>query len=166
MGCCVSSPYTRRRYRDPGDLDEDYLPLRTFGGFRPGASVHVPDDVDGLFSTHILRDDDHRHLASDTGPILYEAELDLGYGFRCCRPLFCCCFFVPHCWVILARALLTCNFSFLSCDEVRCNLAAAVFQRACTLTHVYLIHCASAGLLLRTQRVRHAFVLPCLRKSH
>ena len=28
MGCCYSSPYSRRRYRDPADLDEDFVPIR------------------------------------------------------------------------------------------------------------------------------------------
>ena len=28
MGCCYSSPYSRRRYRDPADLDEDFIPIR------------------------------------------------------------------------------------------------------------------------------------------
>jgi hypothetical protein len=25
MGCCTSSPHGRRRYRDPADLDEEFV---------------------------------------------------------------------------------------------------------------------------------------------
>jgi hypothetical protein len=28
MGCCVSSPHSKRIYRDPADLDEEIVPLR------------------------------------------------------------------------------------------------------------------------------------------
>ena len=101
MGCCTSSPHARRKYRDPADLDEyvvpeDQLPLhrggqdavfvgrlRTFGRYRPN-SVWVPDDIDGLPSTHM---DDGEHLASDPDTLLYSAEIDNGRACRFARPL-------------------------------------------------------------------------------
>ena len=46
MGCCVSSPHSSRVYRDPGDLDEEIVPLRYFGTNRAGSNL-VPDDIPG-----------------------------------------------------------------------------------------------------------------------
>ena len=51
MGCCSSIPHTKRRYRDPADLDEIYvdenneeiiLPMREFGNYRAGLTNIVP----------------------------------------------------------------------------------------------------------------------------
>jgi len=90
MGCCSSIPHTKRRYRDPADLDEIYvdenneeiiLPMREFGNYRAGLTNIVPDDIDGLPSTHL-----YAHLATDPDTLLYEAEIDQGRAFRCIRP--------------------------------------------------------------------------------
>ena len=91
MGCCSSIPHTKRRYRDPADLDEIYvdedndeeiiLPMREFGNYRAGLTNIVPDDIDGLPSTHL-----YAHLATDPDTLLYEADIDQGRAFRCIRP--------------------------------------------------------------------------------
>ena len=65
MGCCTSSPHSRRKYRDPADLDEVVVPLREFGNYRNGTTNLVPDDIDGLPSTH-----NYKHLASDPDTLL------------------------------------------------------------------------------------------------
>ena len=112
MGCCASSPHSHRRYRivnaGHGDDDDDVYyddddavddefaavgdgqrapPLmRHFGTFRSGG-VTVPDDINGLPSTHILG-----YLPTSADPILYEAEIDQGRAFRSYRPVFFCLF--------------------------------------------------------------------------
>ena len=66
MGCCTSSPHSRRKYRDPADLDEVIeSPLREFGNYRNGETNLVPNDIDGLPSTHI-----YKHLASNPDTLL------------------------------------------------------------------------------------------------
>jgi len=65
MGCCSSSPHSRRKYKDPADLDEVIVPLRKFGQYRNGTTNIVPDDIDGLPSTH-----NYKHLASDPDTLL------------------------------------------------------------------------------------------------
>jgi hypothetical protein len=49
MACCCSSPYSARRYPYPEDdhLEEENVPIRTFGKYRSG-SVLVPDDIGGF----------------------------------------------------------------------------------------------------------------------
>lgn len=71
------------------------LPLhhRYFGTNRVGSNL-VPDDINGLRSTHM-----HHHLASDTDTILYEGEIDHGRAFECWRPyLLCTPLFLP--WIL------------------------------------------------------------------
>lgn len=90
MGCCSSIPHTKRRYRDPADLDEEIIPLREFGNYRNGLTNLVPNDIDGLPSTHI-----YEHLATDPDTLLYEAEIDQGRAYRCFRPWWCV-YLLPH----------------------------------------------------------------------
>eukprot|EP00986_Skeletonema_menzelii_P018973 scaffold27039_cov150-Skeletonema_menzelii.AAC.6 len=118
MGCCTSSPHSKRRYRDPADLDEVVIPLREFGNYRNGTTTLVPDDIEGLPSTHI-----YKHLATDPDTLLYEAEFDQGHAYRCCQP-WLAVFFLPAVWVYGAAK----GFDYIltgagcSCDEVVCWL--------------------------------------------
>mmetsp|Transcript_33374 Transcript_33374/g.73199 ORF Transcript_33374/g.73199 Transcript_33374/m.73199 type:complete len:491 (+) Transcript_33374:59-1531(+) len=149
MGCCTSSPHSRRQYRDPADLDEcvvpeDQLPLhrggqgdglllpvgrlRTFGRYRPN-SVWVPDDIDGLPSTHM---DDGVHLASAPDTLLYSAEIDNGRACRCIRPLHLMwCF--PPAWPFLAGYLCSQGIGFLTtscaCEEACCWVRKSYMTR-------------------------------------
>jgi hypothetical protein len=85
MGCCTSSPHSRRIYRDPADLDEEFVdPVRYFGTNRVGSNL-IPDDIDGLPSTHM-----EKHLATDSNRLLYQAEMDSGQAYRCYRPATLC----------------------------------------------------------------------------
>ena len=115
MGCCTSSSYSKRVYvrRDPGDLDEIEVPLRTFGTFRAGSNL-IPDDCGALPSTH-----QQEYLATTSDLILYEGEVDQGYGYRCLR-LEYFCLFCPWCWVYLASAGLNNIFAQCTCDEACC----------------------------------------------
>ena len=65
MGCCSSSPHSKRRYRDPADLDEVVVPVREFGNYRNGMTNLVPDEIEGLPATHI-----YKHLATDPDTLL------------------------------------------------------------------------------------------------
>lgn len=116
MGCCSSVPHSRRRYRDPADLDEAILPLREFGHYRNGTTNLVPDDIDGLPSTHI-----YKHLATNPDTLLYEAEIDQGRAFRCFRP-WICCYLLPHYWVYFVASGLFKIFHECTCDEACCWL--------------------------------------------
>lgn len=84
MGCCASSPHSSRVYRDPGDLDEEIVPLRYFGTNRAGSNL-MPDDIAGLPSTHM-----EEHLATNSNVLLYQAEMDSGQAYRCYRPIVLC----------------------------------------------------------------------------
>ena len=122
MGCCNSVPHSRRRYRDPADLDEEIIPIREFGNYRNGLTNFVPDDIVGLPSTHI-----YKHLASNPDTLLYEADIDQGRAYRCLRPwilLYAC----PHMWIYLIYSGLfggvckmCCNNDW-TCDEACCWL--------------------------------------------
>ncbi|KAK1735125.1 hypothetical protein QTG54_014191 [Skeletonema marinoi] len=116
MGCCTSSPHSRRKYRDPADLDEVVVPLREFGNYRNGTTNLIPDDIDGLPSTH-----NYKHLASDPDTLLYEAEIDQGHAFRCCQPwIAVVC--LPYFWVWAAARGLGQVLAGCTCDEVVCWL--------------------------------------------
>lgn len=90
---------------------------RYFGKYRVGSNL-VPDDVEGLPSTHI-----EQHLASNSEVILYEAEIDHGRAFRCLRPIFLV-FMTPTGWAWLAGAVANYGLGalcmYLSCDEACC----------------------------------------------
>jgi hypothetical protein len=114
MGCWPSSTYTSRRYRDPADLDEEIVPLRYFTTYRSN-SVTIPDDIDGLSSTHI----DHR-LGSDPNVLLYQAEIDHGQAFRCIRPCFAC-FVTPWGMIyVLSKGLSVLKCEIFTCDQALC----------------------------------------------
>ncbi|GAX15728.1 hypothetical protein FisN_3Hh203 [Fistulifera solaris] len=83
MGCCYSSPHSKRKYRrvDPGDLDEIDVPLRYFGTNRAGSNL-VPDDCSAFYSAYL---DDFLPVNAEV--VLYEAEIDHGQAFRCCSAL-------------------------------------------------------------------------------
>uniref|UniRef100_A0A7S1VK42 Uncharacterized protein n=1 Tax=Grammatophora oceanica TaxID=210454 RepID=A0A7S1VK42_9STRA len=127
MGCCVSSPHSRRVYLDPGDLDEEIVPLRYFSANRPG-SVHVPDDIVGLSSTWM-----QQHLATDQSLPLYQAEIDQGTAFRGLRP-FSACILSPwglaFCLTQLGNAC-----RFCPCDLTVCWLRKEYSTR--TWLHIY-----------------------------
>lgn len=115
MGCCASYPHSRRRYRDPADLDEEIIyPHRTFGVYRNGQTNLVPDDIDGLPSTHI-----HKRLATDPDTLLYEAEIDNGRAFRCYRP-WIAIYLCPCYWIYFASSGLSHFFGEFTCDEACC----------------------------------------------
>lgn len=116
MGCCTSSPHARRRYRDPADLDELWVPegqepLRTFGLYRNNG-VQVPDDIDGLPSSRLI----HK-LATNPDILLYEAEIDHGMAWRCLRPVWIIFGLVPPLW---PAALGCLQAGMCSCDEIPC----------------------------------------------
>mmetsp|Transcript_35186 Transcript_35186/g.51673 ORF Transcript_35186/g.51673 Transcript_35186/m.51673 type:complete len:518 (+) Transcript_35186:41-1594(+) len=117
MGCCASSPYTKRRYRDPADLDEAIVPLRHFGTFRNNSNV-IPDDIVGLPSTHIIP-----CLATDTSEILYDVEIDQGAAFGCLRPIILCLAF-PPCWVYCIPKVMASGVAailgYFDCDQACC----------------------------------------------
>lgn len=120
MGCCVSSPHSKRKYRDPADLEEEIVPLRYFGTFRNG-SVAIPDDIPGLPSTH-----HHAHLASDPGVLLYEGEIDQGHAFRFIRYLELL-LLLPVFFYVTIPALISAIYKTafghgLSCDQSCCWL--------------------------------------------
>ena len=103
MGCCCSSPYTQRRYRDPAtDEEEDFVPIRYFSTNRVGSNF-VPDDIGGLPSTHL-----QEYLASSKDVMLYQAELDHGKAFR----------FFSFQWLLFIKppGLI----EKMSCDEMCC----------------------------------------------
>ena len=74
---------------------------RYFGTNRVGSNL-VPDHIDGMPSAHL-----GAHLSTEKDTLLYEAEIDHGKAFRCCRPLFWLSYVVP--W---AQSSLLCP-----CDE-------------------------------------------------
>lgn len=114
MSWCCSSPYSARRYPypDDGHLEEENVPIRTFGKYRSG-SVLVPDDIDGLPSTCIPQG-----LASDPNEILYEAEIDQGRGCRALRPLLCVLTFLALPFAILYSCIKSVISSYgLNFDE-------------------------------------------------
>ena len=106
-------------------------PLRTFGRYRPN-SVWVPDDIDGLPSTHL---DDGQYLPTDPDQLLYSAEIDNGRAFRCFRPehvLWLC----PPLWpIILAGGINVMCQSCSTCDEMCCYVRKEYFKR--TFYRVY-----------------------------
>mmetsp|Transcript_26970 Transcript_26970/g.58481 ORF Transcript_26970/g.58481 Transcript_26970/m.58481 type:complete len:507 (+) Transcript_26970:93-1613(+) len=117
MGCCYSSPHSLRKYRDPADLDEEYVdedgnPIRTFGTLFRNSSVVIPDDIPGLPSTHYLGP----HLATDTDTLLYDAEIDNGRAWRCVRfanLLWVC----PCAWVYVISSGIGKMLKYFTCDE-------------------------------------------------
>lgn len=121
MGCAVSSFHSARRFRriDPADFDEEYLfsedefgPARSFGQYRVGGGNLPPDDRQGIPSPFVIQ-----HLASDPGPILYQAEMDHGLAYRALRPL--------GCWSVLLTILnpyRLCSGLLCSVDETCCWL--------------------------------------------
>ena len=116
MGCCSSVPHAKRRYRDPADLDEVYVPLREFGNYRTGSAITCPDDINGLPSTHI-----YDRLATDPDTLLYSAEIDQARACRCLRfwiLLYAC----PPVWVFYLTYGLGKCFSECTCDEMVCWL--------------------------------------------
>jgi hypothetical protein len=134
MGCCSSSPHSKRRYRYATvDDDDEYahnddemehadgihgsLRIRHFGTNRPGG-VTVPDDIGGMPSTHILKD-----LPTSQDPILYEAEIDQGQAFRCYRPIFVVLLTPCGLVYLLTKALTSSTaLASLTCDEACCWL--------------------------------------------
>jgi hypothetical protein len=120
MGCCYSSPHTKRRYRDPGDDDEvlvddagnEMLPLRyaiisialfTQQALKREFPFLLQNRRFGKYRAGaVLCPDDvdglpsshiYSHLASldeETDPVLYDAEIDVGQALRCCRPAYFC----------------------------------------------------------------------------
>ena len=101
------------------------LPLRTFGRYRPN-SVWVPDDIDGLPSTHL---DDGRYLPTDPDHLLYSAEIDNGRAFRCCRPEHCL-WLCPPLWpLVLAGGMNLMCQSCTTCDEMCCYVRKEYSKR-------------------------------------
>jgi hypothetical protein len=118
MGCCTSSPYSKRIYdRDSADLDEDEegFPVRTFGVFRAGSNL-IPDDCGALPSAY-----GQEYLATNSDLILYEAEIDQGYGYRCLR-LEYCCLLCPWGWLYVLSHGLSKVCVHCTCDEACCWL--------------------------------------------
>ena len=89
--------------------------IRTFGQFRSGSGVHVPDDIDGLPSTQLLGPS----LATDPDLLLYEGEIDNGRAWRCIRPMIALWIFPPV-WAAAAAKGLSYVFSTCTCDEAAC----------------------------------------------
>lgn len=86
-----------------------------FGSNRVGSNL-VPDDIEGLPSTHLKE-----HLASNKDVILYNAEIDHGKAFRCLR--FEILLLITPCgiaWLLANSAVHLC--SSCSCDEACCWL--------------------------------------------
>ena len=116
MGCCASSPYAKRVYhRDPGDLDEVEIPARTFGTFRAGSNL-IPDDCGALPGAYL-----DKYLPTNSDVVLYEAEMDQGYGFRCLR-LEYFCLFCPWGWLYIVSKGLNKICVHCTCDEACCWL--------------------------------------------
>jgi hypothetical protein len=123
MGCCISSPHNKRAYlhNNNNDNDNDHDiedgPIRHFGIYRNNSNV-PPNDIDGIPSTHIMN-----RLASNPDIILYDAEIDQGQAFRCCRPIVCIlCPLLPGIIAIHGVAnLFSSGFTQLcTCDEWCC----------------------------------------------
>ena len=83
---------------------------RSFGTLRVGSNL-VPDDINGLPSTHMAE-----HLGSHKDNLLYEAEMDHGRGFRCLRCEYC--LILTPCGLVwlFSRSLFSLCKMF-SCDE-------------------------------------------------
>ena len=132
MAWCCSSPHSARRYPYPDDsqLEEENVPIRTFGKYRSG-SVLVPDDIDGLPSTCIPKG-----LASDTDEILYEAEIDQGRGCRGMRPLLCTLTVLALPFAVLYACIKSVVSSYgINCDESCLWIRKEYMAR--TYYHVY-----------------------------
>lgn len=121
MGCAVSSFHSARRFRriDPADFDEEYFfsedefgPARSFGQYRVGAGNLPPDDRQGIPSPFVIQ-----HLASDPGPILYQAEMDHGLAYRALRPIGCCSVLLT-----ILNPYRLCSGLLCSVDETCCWL--------------------------------------------
>ena len=79
--------------------------IRYFGTNRVGSNL-VPDDIEGLPSTHL-----NEYLASNKDVMLYQAEIDHGKALRCLS-LECLLIFTPN--------GITKIFERMSCDEPCC----------------------------------------------
>lgn len=116
MGCCHSSPYTYRIYRDPADLDECYEgeePKRTFGRLRNNSNL-MPDDLEALPNPYM-----YQHLAVLPSECLYEAEIDQGSALRCLRP-WLAVIFCPPIWAWVAATGVASLLGYCNCDHACC----------------------------------------------
>jgi hypothetical protein len=134
MGCCHSSPYSNRVYRDPGDLDECYegegetqqdanedtttrkrafQQTRAFGVIRNNSNV-MPNDLGALPNAFI-----NTHLARVPEECLYDGEIDQGKAFECLRPTLVC-LLLPPCWVLLASSGISTVLGLCNCDRACC----------------------------------------------
>lgn len=87
--------------------------VRTFGSYRNNSNV-IPDDIEGLPNTHL-----HRHLAEVPSEVLYDAEIDQGYAFRCLRPIWAI-YVCPFMWIHVAASGISSELKDCTCDEVCC----------------------------------------------
>lgn len=91
-----------------------FLPsTRYFGTNRAGSNL-VPDDVGGLPSTHM-----QEYLATNSDLLLYEAEIDHGYGFRCFRLAYLC-LLTPWGWAYILSQGINKVCQHCTCDEAFC----------------------------------------------
>lgn len=102
----------------------------TFGQFRSGSGVHVPDDIDGLPSTHLLGPS----LATNPDILLYEGEIDNGRAWRCIRPVIAL-WILPPVWAAAATKGLGYVLSTFTCDEAVCYVRKEYSSR--TFYRVY-----------------------------
>ena len=89
---------------------------RYFGTYRAGSNL-IPDDIAGLPSTHISE-----HLASNMDVLLYEAEIDHGYGFRFYRPEIALFFCTPYGLAYMATHGCSKVLNYCTCDQACCWL--------------------------------------------
>jgi hypothetical protein len=91
---------------------------RYFGSVRVGSNL-VPDDIDGIPSTHIWD-----QSISNPTVLLYEAEIDHGSAYKKCRPGYIC-LLNP---LLLLKSLKN-YFTDFICDEVCCWLSKEYSKR-------------------------------------
>lgn len=90
--------------------------MREFGNYRNGSMNLVPDDIDGLPSTHI-----YKHLASNPDTLLYEADIDQGRAFKAFRP--CLLLYLnPYSLVYILSNGVGNVFTGWACDQACCWL--------------------------------------------
>jgi hypothetical protein len=120
------------------------LNSRYFGTFRVGSNL-IPDDINGLPSTHITQS-----LPTDSQIVLYQAEIDHGKAFECCQLtciyLTCCGGWIP---LIATQGMLV-VFGFCTCDEMCCWIRKEYSTR--TFFRVY-----SNRIVLNVPRVRFPY---------
>lgn len=93
--------------------------------------MQCPDDIDALPSCQM-----EEHLNADCDPILYEADKDHGWGFRCVRPLFIVCFSCPVYWA----AVITWGGLTRSCQHCTCDQACCWVRKEYSTRYFYRVY--------------------------